>query len=339
MAAMPPLPALSILRDLSYKVRLEPQLEAEVLGFLDRPLPEQAGAKKYLEEAGLLVQRCVASLEGEIARANEQRFSISDPGTLKLRLVGEPRRQADNLLAALKQKLANEKQEWGRRIAKQLADSLQAAAQEVSTLAVQRTDRGEEHLVKADAQWARSFDGWQEKVFQRWTSHVAELLPAKTQSLLAPELRALAELLGQGIDVPMPRADLPRPSPAAVSVFDLEERFELPSTTEVFMETFKGGLSTVAMLAGMIVVPVVGSFMQEATTRARAVVMTAMVIPILLLAVARGRRQHAKLIISQAEKAKEKLRKDLESAFKTRGDRFRPELERACGLYLAAVQQ
>jgi hypothetical protein len=108
---------------------------------------------------------------------------------------------------------------------------------------------------------------------------------------------------------------------------------------EAFIGTFKDSLSTVAMLAGMVVIPVIGSLMHTASTEVRALVMGATVAPIAIAAIFTGAKNRRKLIDSNLTKSREKLLKSFASDSKAELDRFRPEAERVTSAYCNTAQQ
>jgi hypothetical protein len=336
---LPPVNSLSLFRDLALKVRLDPDLERDVKAFSDRPqsaVPQEE-YRAYIETADALATRCAAFLEAETARTTEARFSGPDPNALKQKLLIEPRRQVDQILNALKQKLGNEKQEWTRRIAKQMSDVATSIEQQVDTMEMSHAEGAAALVVTPDAEWLRAFDAWKSDVFGRWATHMAPLLHAKTSELIQPELDALTTALQRPVkvDLRVPAAmKLPmgRERPKEHS-----ERFEVPTGLETFGEMFKNSLSTVAMMAGMVVIPVIGSLMHTAPTAIRALVMGSMVLPIGFFAFFSGRKNRAKIIVSNQEKARDKLRKSIAAETKAELDRFKPDAERYSAQYCTAA--
>src|SRR5262249_34033946 len=111
---------------------------------------------------------------------------------------------------------------------------------------------------------------------------------------------------------------------------------EVPGPLETFGEMFKNQLSTVAMMAGMVVIPVVGSLMHTAAMAIRALVMGRMVAPVMVFAFISGRKQRAELIPGNQEKAREKLIKAVAADAKAELDRFKPDAERYTAQYCTA---
>jgi hypothetical protein len=335
---IPPIASLVLFRDLTLKVSLSPELEQEVKSFSDKPQtavpPDQYRA--YIESADALAGRCVAFLDAEMARLTEARFSGPDPNSLKQKLLMDPRRQTEQVVQGLKQKLANEKQEWTRRIAKQMADVATSIEQQVETIEIAHAEGKEALVVAPGEDWMRAFDAWKADVFARWSSHLAPLVHAKTCELIQPDVEALSTTLGKPVKIEL-RVPAPMKLPTGRErPKEHSERFEVPTTMDTFGEMFKNQLSTVAMMAGMVVIPVIGSLMHTAAMAIRALVMGSLVAPIAVFAFISGRKQRAKLIVGNQEKAREKLIKAVAQDAKAELDRFKPDAERYTAQYCNA---
>jgi hypothetical protein len=332
---MTPINSLSQLRDLPLKVQLPPDL-AQELRAIDRPPASISAAEEpqYIDAVVRTAERCVAFLDWEMHRLTEHRFSMPDPNVLRQKIIGDPRRTADQVVNAVKQKLSNEKQEWGRRIAKQMSDVATTIDQQIDSITM--SDRADSHhdvIVTADAAWQHDFERWKGEVFTTWARHLAPLVQAKTVQLVQPDLDALREVLGQPVVVV-----LPMPQPMALPMGreqpkEHSERFEVPTAAESFFEMFKGNLSTVAMIAGMVIIPVVGSLMNEAATHIRAAIMGAAVAPIVGFAALRARAVRRKLIAQSREKARDRLKKSVAAEAKGDLERFKPDAERYAAHY------
>jgi cell pole-organizing protein PopZ len=335
----PSIPSLATLRDLTLKVELDDALQRDVKAFLERaPAPETSEQRAYLEDAGALAGRCLSFLDGEMARLTEQRFSAPDPNALRQRLLGEPRRQVDGVLNGIRQKISTDKQDWARRIGKQMADVGASIEQQVESLELAQQAGKHEVTVTPDAEWARAFDAWKADTFSRWAAHLAPLVQAKTYQLLEADLQTLRELLGAPVGV-----ELHKPAAMALPAGReqqraLAERFEVPTTLEAFFETFKGGLSTVAMIAGMVIVPVIGSLMHTASTEVRALVMGGMVTPIGISAFFQARAQRRKITAQNLDRARDRLQKAIVAEAKLDLERFKPDAERYATQYGATAQ-
>jgi hypothetical protein len=332
-------PSLVALRDLPAKLALPPDLEAAITAYTARPPPAAADERAAVDDALALVDRSLAFMDAESARLTEARFAAGDPNALRQRALQEPRRQVDGQLNALKQKLAGEKQEWGRRLQKQFLDVNEQFGKQAAAMTLATAQEGRELGVTLHPEWLGSYERWLDGTLTRWAEHVETLVAGKALSAAEPELRALAEVLGGAPPFAEVRPDRIRVDASVASLREASASCEVPSTGEVIFESFKGGLNTVAMIAGMIVIPVVGSAMHAAPTEMRALVMGGMVVPVIAFAVLAGGKTRRKLKAANLEKAKEKLRKELDAHFKLTIDRFRPEAERYVAAQLASVQQ
>ena len=336
---MTPLTSISLLRDLPLKLALPPELEANIRQTADALLPSLQGDDELAALAKLLglTSRCMEYLDEEAARLVERRFSTLDPAALKQRTIAEPRRQVDALLTQLKAKLANERQEWARRVAKQFATVMTSVENQIDTLQLADSVGHGEVRVNPDEAWLRSFHDWRAETFRRWSDHLAGILETKTQALLEPELTTILISL----DARSKRVELPRPTvlnvPDGLDGKKYAERFDIPSVAESVMEMFKGSLSTVAMIAGMVVIPVVGSLMHTASTELRAGVMGTAIAPILVFAIMNGRKARRRLVAQSKDKANEKIRRTILTDLKTQIDRFKPDAERYAANYCGAV--
>jgi hypothetical protein len=337
---MNPIPSLSAFRDLPLKVELPPDLDRTVK-MLDRP-PASVSAQEepgYIDAAIRTADQCVAYLDAEMHRLTEARFSLPDPAMLKQKLIGEPRRQADQLLNAVKTKLASEKQEWSRRVAKQMSDVLGTVDQQIETMQMTEQLEGHAFVAVPEAEWDRNFERWKAEVFSRWSRHLGQLLQSKTVQLLQPELDSLREVLGEPVVVHFP-------APPAMEVIaavgkETSDRFEIPTAMEICLEMFKGNLSTVAMIGGMVIIPVIGNFTDATPTHIRAAIMMGAVVPIVGFAIHRGRAERTKLLEQNRAKSLDKLKKGLAAEAKGELDRFKPDAERYaanyCNVALTAV--
>ena len=92
------------------------------------------------------------------------------------------------------------------------------------------------------------------------------------------------------------------------------------------------------MIAGMIIIPVVGELMNQAATHIRAMIMGTMVAPIVAFAAIQARGMRAKTIHTGEEKALERMRKALAAEAKAELDRFKPDAERYSAAYCNTAQ-
>lgn len=349
-------PSIALLRDLSLKVQLDSALEDALVAFVADE-SDAADAKAYLARALALTERCAAFLDAETSRLTQARFAGGDANALKQRLLLDPRKQVDAAVMQLKQRLAGERAEWSRRVAKQLLDVQAAHEDQLASLEVTESPDGSEMIVTPSAAWLARYMTWYAETFRRWTAHLAELVRAKTTQLLQPDLDLITSLLGGRVEVVFPMQDaLPVPpvrfevegrAPTgritrrseSAATEKLVDRFEVPSTAAATFESFKGGLNTVAMLAGMVVIPVVGTLMNAAPTAMKAAIMGGMIAPIVGFAVWAGRRSRTRLVAVNRDKARDRLRKALAGELKSTLDRFKMEAERFCQSYLQSAQQ
>jgi len=333
------LPSFGLLRDVALRVPIGNALGEELSTFASRQHPPQSECQPYLRDALTLVQKAMAALDVCLGALTEQRFAAGDAMTLRQRLVGDPKRSVDNALSMLKQKLSGERQEWSRRLSKQCLDVLDALPKELQSLATTLSQRGGSMEVTLEARWAVSFSSWLDEVFGSWARHLAVLLPAKTEALVAPELATINEILGTSVSVAMPRPVPPQQTGDAMDLDNLSERLEVPRAAEVFVAQLKSSLQSVAMLAGLIVIPVVTSLMGTSSPQIRALVMACAVAPVAALAVLQTRKHRHVLLEGNLEKARDKIRKTLDASFRSKLERFKPEAERASQTYLSQVQQ
>jgi hypothetical protein len=287
-----------------------------------------AGDSRAVGDALVAAEQALAWIDAEQVRLTEQRFAMGDAQALRQRLTGDPKRQLDGITNLIKQKLANERSEWTRRVQKQQHDVLDTVDRELRSASFETTTAGGVARVGVADAWRASFFPWLEQTLTTWGNHVAELVRTKALACVEPELRQLGAVLdeplappwlaGQAIDGGGTRLEMP----------PLSDEGEVPTVVEAFLETFKSGLNTVAMLAGLVVIPVVGNFTTEQPTALRAVVMTGMLAPILAFAVIQTRGQRKKLISKSGERSAEKLKKAIDIYSRTRVDRFAKDAER-----------
>jgi hypothetical protein len=171
-----------------------------------------------------------------------------------------------------------------------------------------------------------------QKTFDEWGRHLAQLLRSKYTDSMRAEIDTLEGLLDVKLTVQLPAATPPL-FDAKVGDDPPKSKLSVPTTLEAILETFKNGLNTVAMMAGLIVVPVIGSLMHESPMQMRALVMGGMIVPIGVFAVFAGKRTRAKLLGASGEKSKEQLSKALGATMKGQLERFKADVDRYCASY------
>jgi hypothetical protein len=340
LVAPAPIPSLMLFRDLPLKIQLPPDLDRDVRAFADRPQTSLTPADwpAYVNVALALADRCIQYCDAEMARLTEQRYGMPDPNALKQRLVGDPRRQVEQILQQLKTKLANEKQEWARRVAKQMSDVATTLDQQIDSLVMEREEERHAIVLVPEKKWFRDFVRWKAAVFDKWAAHLPRLLQSKTTQLVQPELDAVRDLLGEQVVLTLPvPAVMPLPM-GREQPKEFVERIELPTPLEMFFELFKGNLATVAMIAGMVIIPVVGELMNQAAVHIRAVIMGSMVVPIVLFAALQARGTRKKNLQQGEEKALDRMRKAVAAESKSELERFKPDAERYSAAYCNTAQ-
>lgn len=293
----------------------------------------------FIEQTLEVCDACIALIDSEQQRVAEAKFSAPDPASLRSKLVGEPRRQAEQALAALKQRVAQEKQEWVRRVAKQLNDVQSALEGQVEQIRVMERVEGASIVLSPDDDWLKTYDDWRADTYASWAAHLGNALPVKTRKAVQPELEALSGLMKQRLSLPenaRPQFVLPLKRGRGK---EYRERFDVATSLEAFFNSFKERLNTVAMIAGLVVIPVVGGLMTTASTTIRAVVMGAALTPILVFSFYHGRKHRKQLFIANLEKASDRLRKVLLADAKLELERFKLDAERYTAAHCNAAQQ
>ena len=334
---IPGLASLNQLKDIGLRVQLPPKLQVRIQETLTRLPSSDQTDKSYYFHAMETVEACIAFLDAEITRMTQERFAAGDPGAVRQKLLGEPKKLADGAVVQLKQRMGNEKGEWSRRITKQIMNIQAQAEAEINRMEVSVTHAGSDLVVQPTEEWLVGYGRWAREVFSTWSQHMVELLRTKTTQLVEPDLDALSEMIQERLYVALSVANAP-PLPEGSNMRDVIEKVETPTLVATVFESFQGGLNTVGMLAGMVIIPVVGQLMHTATTEVRAIAMGGAVTPVLILAVWRGRGTRKRMVEANAAKATEKLRKAYASDFKAQIERFKLETERACQSYLGQAQ-
>jgi hypothetical protein len=338
---MNPIATLQLLRDLTHRMPLDPGLVARIKALADKPLAPLTGsaAKDFVEEAITLATDCLAHLDAEMKRLTEAKFSAPDPNTLKQRLLADPRRQADQIVNSIKQRFGNEKQEWVRRVAKQLNDVQTGLDQQHDSLEVKEVPKGASVVLVPEPEWLRAYDAWRGESYSRWGAHLTSVLPGKMRKAIEGDIQILSQLLGKPVAPPEHPASPFRPPAGRDNAKEFLERFDVPTAFEAFFDSFKERLNTVAMIAGLVVIPVIGSLMHTASTEIRAAVMGSTLVPVIAFSVFQGRKHRKKLHSGNHERAKSALKKQLAQETKNELDRFKLDAERYTAAYCSAAQQ
>lgn len=343
MPFLPP-PSFQQIKDVPLKIELPEPIKADI-GALFATVAAVDGpeaTRTFFQSAESVTTRLVEYVDGEIARLTQARFQGGDAASLKQKLVGDPRRQVDQLLSGLRSKVSNDKSDWQRRLGKNVRDVHERLTQELASLPVDLTPEGNQFIVRPTAEWKSHFLRWVETTMTKWSGHLAALLREKHEELFRPELDQVGAAIDAKLVPTLPTANPPMFLPQIPDRV-LETRFEAPGVMGAIFETFKSGLNTVAMMAGMIVIPVVGSLMNESPVHIRALVMGGTLVPIVVFAGFQGVRSRKRLLEVQTEKARQELAKGLDGAVRAQIDRFRIDAERSCVDYgqqaLSAVMQ
>jgi hypothetical protein len=194
------------------------------------------------------------------------------------------------------------------------------------------------YVTSVDEHWSRTFFSWLDETLTTWSRHVEQMLPQKTVAAVETEVRALNGHLAAPYAPQPPTPSTLTPSPSRLELPPLRDASEVPTVFEAFFELFKGGLNTAAMLAGLVIVPVVGSLSHEQPVALRATVMSGFIVPIVGFAVFQTRRIRRRMMDKGAEKSAAKLKKDVEAFCKTKVERFKGEIERFAHAYVATAQ-
>ena len=330
--------SLGMLRDLPLKVTLPDDLRSEIAQCgANAPTLEPAAAGQWARRLLELTERCIVFLDREAERVLHEKLASGDPMAIRNKAVGEIKREADGKLALLKQHLAAERTEWNARVSKQLMDMTQALDTQLTNLEVETRPEGTHTVCAPTPGWLRDYDAWKQTTFSTWANHVAKLLPSRYQRAVAGDLEGIERMIGSRLVVTWPAAS-PTDPPERDSGIGILDRFEVPTVAGAIFESFKGGLNTVAMIAGMVVIPVVGSLMHESPVQIRAAVMGGLLVPIIGFAARTGRTARTKLIEGQVERAKDKIRRQMKEDFKVSVERFKLQIERTLNSFAAQAQ-
>jgi len=317
-------PALVPLRDLHLRLALDEPLALAIERHLATPIdPSGNGAATAWHRRALeLCEDALSYVEREAERATQEMITATERQANAGRAAESLRRDVDSLLGACKRALDEEKARFSQRFAKQLQGTQDALEQTLRQLATSR--RAEEFSVvfTLDPKFRTELERWSGAVFESWSSHTGQLLVDRARAAIEAPRGQLERVLGTPI-APEPVAPRLPPIPDAGDLAAMEEKAEMPTIGEAFKESLFGGLNAVAMIAGMVVVPVVGNFSASQPVQLRAVVMASCVLPIIGLAVWGTRRHRKKSLLRNIDKAITALKKNLELYFRGRVERFK----------------
>lgn len=334
------IPSLELLRDLPLKIALPDDLRADVAASVAelRSASELPAMQRAAARAEAVTLRAIAHLEAEAARLTQERFAAEDAGALRRRLVDEPKQRAEALVASMRQRVAGEKPEWSRRLDKQTRDLLDAMRKELAKMAIEDASEAKDGAVRAVPKFRERFGEWTDAAMDSWTAHLGALVEAQYAELLRPELDALAAVLGARIDPELPTPAMPV---YRVQIPDaaLRATYDSPSFFETVFAPLKGGLDLVALITGLLVVPIVGRLMDESPIVLRATVVGGMISAVIVVAVSSGLRTRRKLVAAAKGAARGEIAKNVEASFTAQLERFRADAERAChGAMLEALR-
>lgn len=320
----PSVPSIGQLRDLPLKVPLDESLVRAIDGFFATPAQpmESAEALVWVNQALRLTEQSVRALDDMNARLTTDRISAPNPSALQQKRIQGPRREVEQTLTALKTHIQAERQAFARRFDEQRGTVEGDFSDVLAPLAVESTLEGERARVKLSAAFERAYRNWRSDLAAAWINRWATILPERFATATNDDFVTLAKLLGRKPLVSAPVVEPPTP-PVTDWARQCESVYEAITPGTAMMESFKGGLNTVAMLAGMVVIPVVGSLMHTSPMGIRAAVMGGLLVPIGGFAVVAGRKYRVKLEESEHDKARTAFRKTLQADLKTWLDRFR----------------
>jgi len=335
-----PGPLLMTLRDVPLRVRLPEGLTDE-LGELVRVAAAgvtQDAVPQTVSGALGVVERLVSFLDGEMRVLTEELVTTNHRMNSHGSYGNQLQNDVSKLMLEAKQKLDEERQKFAGRYAKQNQSTLDALKTTLDELGT--TSRPEEFgLVYALSEgYRRRFEGWATGVFEAWAGHTAALLKDRASESLKGTLAQLERVLGTPLSFELPSASPPS-VPQGLDVGACEERAEMPSWGESYKESLFTGLNQVAMLASLVIIPVVGNFSHEQPVTLRVVVMSAAVVPIVFVAYTSAKRHRRKILKRNTDRALQQIQKTLGDHFRTRIERFKTDFDMTVQKYLAAAHQ
>lgn len=299
------------------------------------PEADAARAADKNRAAEELTRRVMDRLDAEARGLHRERFAQEGIDAIRQRLLDAPRARAEAIVASLRDLVASDRQEWVKRLDKQTRDIIDAMRVELARMELERLPSSARTRVIARSGFRTRFEKWSDAAMDAWSSHLSSLVDARYQELLAFELDQLESVLGARVDAVTVHASLPELR-VRIAETSYESTYDPPSLGASVLGPFKGGLDVVALLAGLIVVPVVGTLMDQASLYARVGVVGAMVLLSLLASVSSGLRARRKQEAEGLAAARASIRSAVESSFVAQVERLRTDLERRT---VAAVRE
>lgn len=327
--ALPQIPSIELLRDLPLKIAIPDDLRADVTVLLGQAQEELVDARHSIVEAERLTLRAIAHIEGEAARLTQERFAAEDASTLRRRLVHDPVERAEEIIENMRQRVAGERTEWTRRLDKQTRDVVEALRRELSRMELEHIPKPETDVLRATKSFRDRFAAWTNEALSAWTSHLQVLVEGQVAELITPEIERLEGVLSLHLAPELPAPTMPE---YRVKIPDslFATSYEPPAFVTVILGQFKGGLDVIALLASLLVVPVVGQLMEESPLVVRGTVIGTMILAALAFALFSGIRTRRSLTAAAMSAAKNDIIRAVESSFVTQIERFRADVERQC---------
>jgi hypothetical protein len=310
---------------------LDPKLDQELQAVLSKPPPpatEKEASRSYARAVEQLVEKCVETVDAEMAKVVEAKFALGDANSLQRKNIADPKQQANTFVAEMKNRMGTEKSKWPIRTKDQAQDVLDKVEEQLRSFRVHYEVQPTRVAVTIDDAFQKQLFRWLDQTLQTWVDHHNHILYGKTLAAVEEPVGHLAQHLNTAIK-PSISPPLPVSSHSLLNELPpLAHDEEIVSKGEAFVESLKGGLNTVAMLAGMVIVPVVGFFSDQQPIHVRALIMGGCVLPIVGFAGWATVRLRNKLINKSEDKGQDVLLKDFGGFLRNRIERLRVELER-----------
>lgn len=340
-ATPPPLQTLGLLRDLGLRLTLPEALESGVVGFVRRaspPLPADPEAARALFREGLeLIEEISKQLDREVRQITEEMVAASQRMSSHGSYPTQVQSDVSRALQDAKARLDEERQKFGPRFAKQQQAGLDGFKATLDAVATRSEPEEFGMRFGLAPAYRAEYERWARELFEQWGSHTAELLKDRGQRAIEPALQQLTRALGTPVALDVPPAEAV-PVPSALDVGACEEHAHMPSWGESYKESLFHGLNQVAMLASLVIIPVVGNFSHEQPVTLRIVVMSAAVVPTVLIAYSAARRHRRKHFRTNSDRAMQSIQRQLNEHFRSRVERFKTEYDSAVQRYLKGIQ-